>query len=75
MKREHQGTVVPGRHAAAWRRWEEKCLCGHGRAEHALWLEIGGGLVAVEVGGGTCQCGACLCERFRPAFLACRTDG
>jgi hypothetical protein len=57
------------------RRGEEKCLCGHGRGEHGLWLLIGAGLVAVEAGGGTCQCGACLCERFRSAVRACREQG
>jgi hypothetical protein len=74
MKREHRGAVVTGPHTTAWRR-EGKCLCGHGRAEHGLWLDIGAGLVAVEAGGGTCQCGACQCERFRSAVLACRQDG
>ncbi len=57
------------------RRSEEKCLCGHRRAGHGLWLEVGAGLVALEVGGGTCQCGACQCERFRSAVQACREGG
>ena len=74
MKRAHEGAVMTGPHAA-WGRWQEKCLCGHGRAEHALWLEAAAGLVAVEPGGGTCQCGACQCERFRSAVRACRQDG
>jgi hypothetical protein len=57
------------------RRSEEKCLCGHRRAKHGLWLEAGAGLVALEMGGGTCQCGRCQCERFRSAILACREHG
>jgi hypothetical protein len=76
MKREHGAAALTGPHATAWRRREqEKCLCGHGRGEHGLWLDIGAGLVAVEPGGGTCQCGACQCERFRSAVLACREEG
>jgi hypothetical protein len=56
-------------------RREEKCLCGHRRGQHGLWLEVRAGLVAIEPGGGTCQCGACLCERFRSAVLVCREQG
>ncbi len=75
MKREQREAVVPGPHAAMRRLWQEKCLCGHARGEHALWLVAGAGVVAVEAGGGTCQCGACLCERFRSAVRACRELG
>jgi hypothetical protein len=75
MKREHPGAVAAGQHAVAGCRWGEKCLCGHARADHALWLDVGAGLVAVEAGGGTCQCGSCLCERFRSAVRACCEEG
>jgi hypothetical protein len=75
MKREQREAALAGPHAATRQRWEEKCLCGHARGDHALWLEAGAGMVAVEAGGGTCQCGACLCERFRSAVRACREHG
>jgi hypothetical protein len=45
---------------------EERCRCGHPRSRHQLWLAVRGPWVRFVHGGGTCSCGRCRCERFRP---------
>jgi hypothetical protein len=45
---------------------EELCRCGHPRSRHQLWLAVRGTRVRFIRGGGTCSCGRCRCERFRP---------